>query len=331
MKINQEITDEIIFRKIKTKELYPFFQFLLETGAEELNAMGLSHSFLKKFCVLNRLFFNIPRKVMVKNTEFFFLERNEETIAGFSVTYNKKKKEFLLGNVFTRPDLQGQGIGNILLKQIISEHEISSIKLEVNSSNAIAIHLYEKYGFTRHSITQNYIWSVPLKSKPLPKEYIIREASKDDLNKLERIINEVPEMDDLKDVFKRSLNKKSKKLFRILFYLPAIILKNNEIVGFGYAVWSKISPNTADIIAKAVIPDAKEAYPGLISFVTETIQKFGIEKFVWLRNYQTELYFKEMEPFVGDPFQEGFIMRKENAEIIYPTINKKEKQDSDMI
>ena len=76
-------------------------------------------------------------------------------------------------NVFTRPDLQGQGIGNILLQRIISENTGADIRLEVNANNVVAIHLYEKYGFEKVHKVQTYISDTPLSTKPLPKDFTL--------------------------------------------------------------------------------------------------------------------------------------------------------------
>ena len=54
-------------------------------------------------------------------------------------------------NIVTRADSRGQGIGYGLVEQLISrgrsEYGIEAFTLEVRSSNEIARHLYESFGF----------------------------------------------------------------------------------------------------------------------------------------------------------------------------------------
>jgi ribosomal-protein-alanine N-acetyltransferase len=54
-------------------------------------------------------------------------------------------------NIVVKKDFRGNGVGNILLKNLISladELNFNTITLEVNENNKVAISLYEKFGFT---------------------------------------------------------------------------------------------------------------------------------------------------------------------------------------
>lgn len=62
-------------------------------------------------------------------------------------------------NVSVKKELQGQGIGTLLVKELeqrMQEFGVISIFLEVRQSNIPAITLYEKQGFERMGIRKNY-------------------------------------------------------------------------------------------------------------------------------------------------------------------------------
>lgn len=62
-------------------------------------------------------------------------------------------------NVSVKKELQGQGIGTLLVKELeqrMHEFGVISIFLEVRQSNIPAIALYEKQGFERMGIRKNY-------------------------------------------------------------------------------------------------------------------------------------------------------------------------------
>lgn len=62
-------------------------------------------------------------------------------------------------NIVTKISYRNQGIGTLLLKNLISissELQLSSISLEVNEENLPAIHLYEKFGFENLGVRKNY-------------------------------------------------------------------------------------------------------------------------------------------------------------------------------
>lgn len=62
-------------------------------------------------------------------------------------------------NVSVKKELQGQGIGTLLVKELeqrMQEFGVVSIFLEVRQSNIPAITLYEKQGFERMGIRKNY-------------------------------------------------------------------------------------------------------------------------------------------------------------------------------
>lgn len=56
----------------------------------------------------------------------------------------------------TRLRFRSQGIANQLLQEAITRVTDKPLTLEVRSSNEIAIHLYEKYGFEKLGMRKNY-------------------------------------------------------------------------------------------------------------------------------------------------------------------------------
>lgn len=57
------------------------------------------------------------------------------------------------------PDSQGQGLGNLLMKELVRKalaEKIKQIFLEVRELNKRAIALYEKFGFVKIDVRKNY-------------------------------------------------------------------------------------------------------------------------------------------------------------------------------
>lgn len=62
-------------------------------------------------------------------------------------------------NIVVKKDFRNQGIGSLLLKELINLSKSLNIKnlfLEVNEKNTPAISLYNKFGFKKISIRKNY-------------------------------------------------------------------------------------------------------------------------------------------------------------------------------
>jgi ribosomal-protein-alanine N-acetyltransferase len=82
-------------------------------------------------------------------TAFFVAEESDDDIAGYVGMY-VSLDEGEITNVAVKPDLRGKGIAKALLKELLSyanDHGITRIVLEVRVSNAVAIGLYEEFGF----------------------------------------------------------------------------------------------------------------------------------------------------------------------------------------
>lgn len=92
-----------------------------------------------------------------KNSIYFVAKDNEKIVgfAGMKIILDEAE----IMNIVTKKDCRNQGIGKLLLKQLILESKNKNIKrinLEVNENNKIAIHLYEKFGFLQDGERKNY-------------------------------------------------------------------------------------------------------------------------------------------------------------------------------
>lgn len=62
-------------------------------------------------------------------------------------------------NIVTKKSWRNQGVGNLLLNSLVSlckKLNLSSLSLEVSEDNLPALHLYEKFGFKRVGLRNNY-------------------------------------------------------------------------------------------------------------------------------------------------------------------------------
>jgi ribosomal protein S18 acetylase RimI-like enzyme len=282
---------------------YTFFEYAM-TNVKEFaeDQIGISFSVIKKICRINRLLLGVPAKLFIfKNIEDIVLTQDGEIVAGYTMKYDKIKDEYTMGNLFTRPEFQGNGYGNLMIEKMIQDYPNKRILLDVDSRNEIAIYLYKKFGFKEVATINEYTFDLPFKSKPLPTGYSVRIANKDDLTNLDDIINETPSMKNLPKAYKKSFNKTEKKILRMQNELPAVLLKEDKIVGIGRIIWPKATPNFAYIGESAVLSEAIEAYPSFISYLCDSVKEYGIKKASWEKNESTEKLYQSMKPFIGNP------------------------------
>ncbi len=314
MSKNKEIDlKDLEFRKIKERERMSFYEFAFESTKDRASTLGISFDFLKKFCKINRILLGLPGKILMKDIDDIVTEIDGEIAAGFTMMYDKKKDKYGLGNVFTRPNFQRRGLGNAVMQHIIHSYGDKKMDLGVDKTNSVAIHLYEKYGFIEESIEDQFLGDLPFPAINPPEGYSVRLAEKTDLKKLERIKTEIPKMDDIEKSYRRAFNKTEKKKMRISNQLPGVLLKGDQVVGIGRARWSKGLPDTAQVIASAVLPEAVDAYPSLISFLANSTEKYGMKKYIWDLTKTTETFSEVMRPILGKPFRSGVTMVRERS------------------
>jgi len=305
--------EELQFRTIKDRERMKFYDYAFESTRDYSESIiGINFDMLRKICKINSILLGLPFKILVRNMKDIFVELRGEIVAGYTLVFDKKKDEYELGNLFTRPDFQGRGIGNAVMQKVVEECGDKKIKLSVNASNEVAIHLYHKYGFKKESEIKEYFHEVPLKTTELSNGFEVRLAIKEDMDKLERIMTELPDMQDLAKHYRKTIDKAESKKLRLQNHLSAVLIQDKEIIGIGRAIWSKALPETAQIFAIAFLPEAKEAYPNFISFLTEEVEKYGIKKFSWANNKKTEHFAPLLEPYLEQPSRIGLTMIKES-------------------
>ncbi len=79
-----------------------------------------------------------------KGQVYFFILQNDKKIGFFSIT---NENELWLNKLYVNTDLQGQGIGKIVLDYINNSMQPDIIKLTVNRQNFKSINFYFKNGF----------------------------------------------------------------------------------------------------------------------------------------------------------------------------------------
>ena len=92
-----------------------------------------------------------------KNSHYIVAKSNKEIIgfAGIKILLDEAD----IMNIVTKKIYRNQGIGTLLLKNLISISKnlnLHSLSLEVNEENKTAIHLYENLGFKNIGIRKNY-------------------------------------------------------------------------------------------------------------------------------------------------------------------------------
>ena len=88
----------------------------------------------------------------------YIVAKASEQIVGFAGIW-KAYDNIHITNIVVRKDCRLHGIGKLLLEKLIQiskKQNISSITLEVNKTNRIAIQLYSEYGFKETGLRKNY-------------------------------------------------------------------------------------------------------------------------------------------------------------------------------
>lgn len=92
------------------------------------------------------------------NSKYIIAKINDGEIIGFAGIKILVDTADIM-NIVVKKSWRNQGIGNLLLSNLISICKISnlsSLSLEVSENNLPAIHLYEKFGFKQIGVRKNY-------------------------------------------------------------------------------------------------------------------------------------------------------------------------------
>lgn len=100
--------------------------------------------------------YNILKSEIENPRSHYIVAKQNKEILGFAGiidTYDQME----ITNIVVRKDYRNQGIGNLLLKELINlSKDKNVIYLEVNSKNINAIKLYEKNGFKKCGLRKRY-------------------------------------------------------------------------------------------------------------------------------------------------------------------------------
>ena len=102
-------------------------------------------------------FWSLKQELENKNTTYIVAKENNEVVgfAGISTCLD----EATLNNIVVKKSCRGRGIGGELLESLIDlcgDLHMRTFTLEVDTENAPAIHLYEKFGFKNLGIRKKY-------------------------------------------------------------------------------------------------------------------------------------------------------------------------------
>jgi GNAT superfamily N-acetyltransferase len=79
-----------------------------------------------------------------KGQSYFFILKNDQKVGFFSIT---NENELWLNKLYVNTDLQGKGIGKLVLDYIVDIKNPKTIRLTVNRQNYKSINFYFKNGF----------------------------------------------------------------------------------------------------------------------------------------------------------------------------------------
>ena len=98
------------------------------------------------------------KEELESNFSKYFIAKQNDNIVGFAgIKIILDEAEIM--NIVTKKEERHQGIGKLLLNEIIKiskENNIYLINLEVNAKNTIAINLYKKYNFKEVGLRKKY-------------------------------------------------------------------------------------------------------------------------------------------------------------------------------
>lgn len=102
--------------------------------------------------------YNILKDELESENSIYIVAKSNNEIIGFAGIKILLDEADIM-NIVTKKIYRNQGIGTLLLKNLISISKnlnLHSLSLEVNEENKTAIHLYENLGFKNIGIRKNY-------------------------------------------------------------------------------------------------------------------------------------------------------------------------------
>lgn len=112
---------------------------------------------LERLCFPGNFYSKQQLKTMFENKELYDIigiyGNKEKCYVGYALLFNNSETLEIL-KIGIIPNLRGQELGKILLKEIIKKRK--EVFLEVRETNESAIKFYKKNGFKEISIRKNY-------------------------------------------------------------------------------------------------------------------------------------------------------------------------------
>ena len=102
--------------------------------------------------------YNILKQELCNTTSKYIVAKYNDEIIGFAGII-VVLDEADISNIVVKKNYRNKKIGSLLLANLINlalENGVKSLFLEVKESNFPAIHLYEKFGFSRFGLRKNY-------------------------------------------------------------------------------------------------------------------------------------------------------------------------------
>ena len=102
--------------------------------------------------------YNILKQELENKTTTYIVAKENNEVVGFA-GISTCLDEATLNNIVVKKSCRGRGIGGELLESLIDlcgDLHMRTFTLEVDTENAPAIHLYEKFGFKNLGIRKKY-------------------------------------------------------------------------------------------------------------------------------------------------------------------------------
>lgn len=99
----------------------------------------------------------LKEEIESPNSKYIIAKLNNEIIGFAGIKTIMQEADIM--NIVTKQSYRNQGIGTLLLENLISlskQLKLTSLSLEVNENNLPAIHLYNKFGFENLGTRKNY-------------------------------------------------------------------------------------------------------------------------------------------------------------------------------
>lgn len=131
---------------------------------EEIQIVPMGENHIKNLWELEVMCFSVPwsiyslKAILLDERSIFLVAMIEDTVAGYAGIH-WVLDEANLDNMAVHPKYQGTGIGRKLLDALIiqcKKLKISTLMLEVRTSNNPAIHLYKSVGFVQVGLRKDY-------------------------------------------------------------------------------------------------------------------------------------------------------------------------------